>query len=249
MKRFANKIAVVTGAGSGVGRATCARLAQEGAAVACLDLDQVAAEKTAANVRAAGGQARAYQVDVAQPDSVRTAVDAAAKDLGRPSVLVNSAGIGKFARTHEMPFDDWARIIAVNLTGTFLVSQAVLRHMLEGGGTIVNVASNAGLMGQPYSAAYCASKGGVVNLTRALADEYIRRGIRVNAVAPGGINTPLQKAFRLPDGAEFNEIAKLISPLGNSEPEEIAGVIAFVASEEARYMTGTIVSIDGGLTI
>jgi NAD(P)-dependent dehydrogenase (short-subunit alcohol dehydrogenase family) len=249
MKRFAGKIAVVTGAGSGVGRATCARLAQEGAAVACLDVDQAAAERTAADVRAAGGQARAYQVDVAQPESVRSAVDAAAKDLGRPSVLVNCAGIGKFSRTHETPYEDWARIIAVNLTGTFLVSQAVLRHMLEGGGTIVNVASNAGLMGQPYSAAYCASKGGVVNLTRALADEYIRRGIRVNAVAPGGINTPMQKAFRLPDGAEFHEIAKLISPLGNSEPEEIAGVIAFVASEEARYMTGTIVSIDGGLTI
>ena len=249
MNRFAGKIAVVTGAGSGVGRATCVRLAQEGAAVACLDVDQVAAEKTAAGIRATGGQARAYQVDVAQPESVRTAVDAAAKDLGRPSVLANCAGIGKFSRTHETPYEEWARIIAVNLTGTFLVSQAVLRYMLEGGGTIVNVASNAGLMGQPYSAAYCASKGGVVNLTRALADEYIRRGIRVNAVAPGGINTPMQKAFRLPDGAEFHEIAKLISPLGNSEPEEIAGVIAFVASEEARYMTGTIVSIDGGLTI
>ena len=109
-----------------------------------------------------------------------------------------------------MPFEDWSRIIAVNLTGTFLMAQAVLPHLLDGGGNIVNIASNAGLMGQPYSAAYCASKGGVVQLTRALADEYLNRGVRVNAVAPGGIATPLQHDFhQLPDGADPTLIAQV----------------------------------------
>ena len=129
------------------------------------------------------------------------------------------------------------------------MAQAVLPHLLEGGGNIVNIASNAGLMGQPYSAAFCASKGGVVQLTRALAEEYLRRGVRVNAVAPGGISTPMQGSFQLPEGADRRSLHKVISPLGNSEPEEVAGLVAFIASQEGRYMTGAIVSIDGGLTM
>lgn len=250
LERFQGRVAVVTGAGSGLGRATAKRLAGEGAAVACLDVRLEAAEETAGEITAADGRARAYRVDVSDPTSVRAAVAAAVGDLGRPSVLVNCAGIGKFAHAHEMPFEDWSRIIAVNLTGTFLVSQAVLPHLLDGGGNIVNVASNAGLMGQAYSAAYCASKGGVVNLTRALADEYIRSGVRVNAVAPGGIDTPMQDAFKIiPEGVDLRAFAKIRSPFGNCTPEEVAGLIAFVASDEGRYMTGSIVSIDGGLTI
>src|SRR5262245_32071034 len=245
--RFTGRVAVVTGAGSGLGRATALRLATEGASVACLALAGPAAEETA---RAAGSAARAYQVDVASPPSVRAAVVAAAEALGRPAIVVNCAGIGRFANAHEMPFEDWSRIIAVNLTGSFLIAQACLPHLLDGGGVIVNIASNAGLMGQPYSVAYCASKGGVVQLTRALADEYLHRGVRVNAVAPGGIDTPLRNAFmQLPEGADGRLLAKLRSPLGTATAEEIAGVVAFVASDEARYMTGAIVSVDGGLTI
>ena len=249
MTRFKGRTAIVTGAGSGLGRATARRLATEGAAVACLHLILEAAEQTAAAIGDAGGKARAYKVEVADPASVRAVVAAAAKDLGRPSVLVNCAGIGKFAHSHEMPFEEWSRIIAVNLTGTFLMCQAVLPHLLDGGGNIVNIASNAGVMGLPYSAAYCASKGGVVQLTRALADEYLRRGVRVNAIAPGGIATPLQKAFKLPEGASAESIQKLITPLGTAQPEEVAALVAFVASDEGRYMTGAILSIDGGLTI
>lgn len=250
MDRFTGKTAIVTGAGSGLGRAVAQRLASEGAVVACLDLSAAAGESTAGAIVEGGGRAGAFACDVADPASARAAVDAAAAELGVPSVLVNCAGIGGFANSHELPPEQWMRIIAVNLTGTFLMCQAALQHMLVSGGSIVNVASTAGLMGQPYSAAYCASKGGVVQLTRALADEYVGRGVRVNAVSPGGIATPMLSQFHsLPADAEPARLAKLRTPLGMSEPAEVAALIAFIASDEGRYMTGSIVAIDGGLTV
>ena len=248
MTRFADSVAVVTGAGSGLGRATAHRLADEGASVAALDLDADAAEKTTAEIGERDVRARAYRVDVMDPAAVKTAMDAVAADLGRPQVLVNSAGIGGFAHTVDETYERWSAILGVNLTGTFLMCQAALPHLLEGGGAIVNVASNAGLMGQPYSAAYCASKGGVVNLTRALSVEYVKRGVRVIAVAPGGMNTPMIAGFTMPEGVNLKEFARVTSPLGYAEPEEVAGVIAYIASDDARYMTGSIVSFDGGIT-
>lgn len=238
----------MTGAGSGLGRATARRLASEGAKVAALDVDEAGAKETVAAIDADGGTARADRVDVTDLASAESVVSRIADDLGRPQVLVNCAGVGTFVRTEDETAESWQRIIGVNLTGTFNMCRAVITHMLDGGGAIVNVASNAGLMGQPYSAAYCASKGGVVNLTRALGVEYRARGVRVNAIAPGGMNTPMIKAFGFPEGATAADFAAITSPIGYAEPEEQAGLIAFIASDEGRYMIGQIVSMDGGIT-
>jgi NAD(P)-dependent dehydrogenase (short-subunit alcohol dehydrogenase family) len=247
--RFGGRVAVVTGAASGLGRATAELIAGEGGNVAALDISEEGAQLTVDEIKAAGGNAIAVRTDVSDPESVAASMKEVAAQLGPPNTVCNVAGIGKFAHTVEASFDDWQRILAVNLTGTFLMCQAALPYLLENGGNIVNVASTAGIMGQPYSAAYCASKGGVVLLTKSLAVEYLERGVRVNAIAPGGIDTPMMGNFDPPADASRRLMAPLMTPMGFVKPQQVAKVIAFLASDDGDYMTGAIVSVDGGLTV
>ena len=248
-RRFEGATAIVTGAASGIGRATAIRLAVEGASVACLDVAEDGLEETLDALRGHDAKAVAHRCDVTSEEDVERTVGQVASGLGRPDVLCNVAGIGTFAHTTEMPVSTWHKIIAVNLTGTFLMTRTVLPHMLDAqGGSIVNVASTSGLIASPYSAAYCASKGGVVMLTKALAIEYAGRGVRINAVAPGGVDTPLLSNFSFPEGADPKLFTRIMSRMGFSTPDQIAAAIAFLASEESAYTTGAVLPVDGGIT-
>ncbi len=252
-KRLKGQRVFITGAGSGIGRATALRFAAEGASVALADLR--GAQQTASDIKKAGGTATAYDLDVTRAVDVEKVVNKAAKALGGLDIVCNIAGIGHFANSHEETPDWFDRIVSVNLNGTFYVTRYALPHLLASyaksgrDSVIVNTASTSGLMGAPWSAAYCASKGGVVNLTRALAYEYRGKGVRVNAVAPGGTNTAIYDSFAaLPANADYKLMGKIMTPMDPAEPDEMANLFAFIASNEGRYMTGSIVVIDGGIT-
>lgn len=248
-RRFEGRTAIVTGASSGIGRATAVRLASEGASVACLDVAAEGLKDTVEALSTLGGKAVAYHCDVTDENQVSHTVDRVADEIGRPSVLCNVAGIGGFAHTVDMPVAKWDQIMAVNLKGPFLMCRATLPYLLHpNGGVIVNVASTASLIGSAYSAAYCASKGGVLMLTKALAVEYADKGVRVNAVAPGGVDTPLLGDFGLPEGADPKHLYRIMSRMGYTSPDTIAGAIAFLASDESNYTTGAVLAVDGGIT-
>jgi NAD(P)-dependent dehydrogenase (short-subunit alcohol dehydrogenase family) len=247
MRRFEGKAALVTGAASGIGRATALRLSREGARVTCADVAADGAGATADAIRAAGGEAAPIACDVASPAACAAAVAAALERFGALHVLANVAGILRADHSHELALEDWSRVLAVNLTGTFLMCQAALPHLLATRGAIVNTASTAALAGHPWMAAYSASKGGVLALTYALALEYGKQGLRVNAVCPGGIETAMREAFRLPDGADPKLLRRIQPFTGFRGPETVADTIAFLASDEAAHITGTALRVDGGM--
>jgi NAD(P)-dependent dehydrogenase (short-subunit alcohol dehydrogenase family) len=247
------KVAVVTGGAMGIGAATARRLAVAGAAVVIGDVAGEPAAQLAEAICAGGGQARALPADVREPDEVERLIGAAQAAFGGLDILVNNAGIALARSTTETTQEEWDGVIGVNLTGAWLCARAAIPRMIErGGGAIVNVASNAGLVGFPNLAAYCASKGGMVQLTKAMALDCAAHNIRVNAVCPGHTRTPMGDGFIAAQSnpqAFVRDFINVQHPLGRmAEADEVARVIVFLAGEEASFLTGSIVAADGGYT-
>ncbi len=250
--RLKDKVCIVTGGGSGIGRATCVMFAKEGAKVVVADKNKAAAEAVAAACTAAGAQALGLGVDVAKAGDIKRMIDETVTTFGRLDVLVNNAGYGIPASVLETDEKAWDDLMAVNVRGVFLCTKMAIPEMAKnGGGTIVNTASIVATVGIRNRAAYVASKGAVAALTRAVAVDHVAQGIRCNAIAPGTIETPyfkdiMDKSPNPADARKALEERQLMNRMGT--PEEIAAGILFLASDESSFATGTVLTIDGGLT-
>jgi NAD(P)-dependent dehydrogenase (short-subunit alcohol dehydrogenase family) len=249
--KLANKVAIVTGAGSGMGKAASILFAAEGAKVAAVDISENQVKETAAEIVKKGGSAIAIRADVSKSDDVKRMVDETVAQLGAPTVLYNNAGIeGESNFVSNMTEEQFDRVIAINLRGVFLGMKYALPHMIKaGGGSIINQASIAGMIGVRGGAGYSAAKAGVMALTRVAALEYGRYNIRVNSICPGAIETPMAQRIR-GGAAPRPEAIKRISVLGRmAEAEEIAKVALFLACDDSSFATGAPFVIDGGWTI
>ncbi|MBE9375310.1 SDR family oxidoreductase [Saccharopolyspora sp. HNM0983] len=260
MQRFQDRRIVVTGAASGIGRATVLRLLSEGGDVVAADLsaDGLAGTTKLAEQEGTADRLTTEEVDVADEESVTGALGRAVRTLGGLDVLVNAAGMLRATHTHETTLQQWNRILSVNLTGTFLVTREALPALLEGGsGVVVNFSSTSASNAHPYMAAYAASKGGIQSFTHTLALEYGSRGLRATCVAPGSIKSGITDATPgyLPEDSDWSLFTKLAPVLSTDSsvggatmagPEAVAGVVAMLASEDGAFVTGTEVRIDGG---
>ncbi|MFF0456926.1 SDR family NAD(P)-dependent oxidoreductase [Nocardia africana] len=253
MERFADRRVLITGAGSGIGRATVHRILSEGGTVVAADVSEAGLAETAKQAAEKGSADRltTVTIDISDESSVQAGVAKAVETLGGLDALVNAAGILRSAHTHEMPLADWNRIITTNLTGTFLMIRESLPALLDSGrGVIVNFASTSTYFAHPYMAAYAASKGGIMSMTHALASEYSKQNLRAVAVAPGSISSDMTdgRGPGLPEDADFTLFTKLMPMLGQgfASPDTVAGVVAMLASDDGAFITGTEVRIDGG---
>ncbi len=248
VRRFNGKVALVTGAANGIGAACARRLAAEGSRLALSDVDEDGLAKVLADVRTTLGDeqaAIAVPCDISAEADVKSLFAQLIAHHERLDVVVNMAGIIGTANSHEETLEQWNRIIGVNLTGLFLVCREAIPHLVETKGNIVNAASTASLSGHPWFTAYGASKGGVLMLTKSLAMEYAKRGMRVNAVAPGGITTNMTSDVALPSEVDYEILARM-TPLGDfGMPETVADAVAFLASDDARYVNGEYLRVDG----
>lgn len=252
--RFEGKRVIITGAATGIGRATAARMAAEGATVLGFDLNEEGLKESIANANAgsgAGGKARYALGSVSNEADLKRVYGEFAAAEGGIDVLVNMAGILRATHTTETTLDQFMQVINVNLVGVFLSCREALPHLVKTKGNIVNAASTSSFFGHPYMAAYASSKGGVMAMTRTLAWEFMNKGVRVNAVAPGGISTPMVAGMAqggFPPEPDMTLFAHLTRPDGHyAPPEDVAGVIAMLASQDGRHINGEIVRMDGGV--
>ena len=243
------RAAIVTGAASGLGRASAIALADAGARVCLVDRNEDGLRETASAI---AGESFVHVADLSDGDACRPVVKAAVEQFGRLDALCNIAGLIQFHRSETMPRSAWDLTIAVNLTAPFLLAQAAIPHLLEsdqeGGGAIVNCASTAAFVGEAYAAAYCASKAGLLQMTKAMAMEYVRKPLRVNAIAPGGMMTNIASNMTMPEDAEMDLIARFSGLRGLVEVEDVAAQVALLASSAGRGFHGTCVTIDAGIT-
>lgn len=246
--RFENKSVAVTGAASGIGFETARAFASEGAQVTGIDRDEKAVERATASLGDLAERVRFEIVDLSTAEACHGAVESVVKSESRLDILCNVAGFAELVHFTDISEEQFYRMVSVNLGAVFFMTQAAIPHLIESGGNVVSVASVAGLTGNPYNASYCATKGAVVNLTRALAVEYSKRGLRVNCVCPGSVLTEATKTTSVPDGTDPDLFRVMMPPLGNCQPAEIAEAILYLASDAARYVTGTALAIDGGRT-
>lgn len=253
MTGFQGKTIVITGAGGGIGRATARRFAEMGGAVAALDRDLAAAERTAAGIRAAGGIARAFECDITDRSMVEAAVEATEAALGPIAVLVNNAGWDVFKPFLKTTPAEWDRLIAINLVGALHMHHVVLPLMVgRKAGRVVNISSDAARVGSSGEAVYAACKGALVALSKTLAREHARDGLTVNVVCPGPTETALFEEFRqgARDPDRLTESFRRAIPLGRlGQPDDLPGAITFLASDGAAFITGQVLSVSGGLTM
>ena len=245
--RFSQRVALVTGAGSGIGQATVVRLADEGATVVGSDINPVGLEETAGMI-GEGAEFHPVVSDVRFRDSCHELVNSVVAEHGHLDVLCNIAGVARGHRVSDVDQEVWDLIFQVNVEGVFWMSQAALPHLESSNGCIVNMASNAGLMGQAYTVPYCASKGAVVLITKAMAMEAIKAGVRINAIAPGGVETNLAAEFGFPDNPDMDLMGRYMGFRGSAQATDIAAAVAYLASDEAHRIHGAVLSIDAGLT-